>query len=666
MYSALLERNILDMFKVTGNKINFEIGDKAEYIKWYAKNLPLISKENSDFWRIHIDNGVQREITVYSSDQTGIITAKDDGIEIFYDTLVDENKNVYDIKLTVAMKGSDDYIECFCTVNNQSYVRVNEVQAPFIDLLTIADENKSSDTLYRPYGIGQKIPDVWNWAKKQHTEYMSADYNGIWAHATYPSPMSMAFLGIESKNHFLYLGRHDEKFRTCCMSVGASPRGDDDRLMLAVSQYPAVISSETIECGHTFISLMEGGWQEGSMLYEKWARESWFASPKIPDWINNMTGWQRIIMKHQYGEIFFKYDDLPRLYKEGAKFGLDTLLVFGWWKGCFDNNYPIYEVDDELGGEEALKKAITEIQTLGGRVILYNNGVLMDVATDYYKNIGHKISKKNINNVEYREFYQFSNNGTLLRNFGYKSFASACNATDEWKERLIKNAKQKLSFKPDSLFFDQMGGSNPIPCFDTSHKHKQRCDAEAIYKIENAKAVGELLDENTGMGTEIVVDAFTPYFHYYHGLWGSWYDDLSFPPLYRSVFPETIITNRLIHDEKEGFKKHLNFAFVNGLRFDVSVYRGRMMGISGLKEYSSYIKYLLELKDKYHKFFYEGKFTGSIERIAKKYSIWANHFESNDGENLCVFWNDTDEQKVFDFYDTKIKLETGEVSCYKF
>ena len=98
-----------------------------------------------------------------------------------------------------------------------------------------------------------------------------------------------------------------------------------------------------------------------------------------------MTGWQRVILKHQFGEIYFKYSDLPKLYKSGLSYGINTLMVFGWWKGRFDNGYPVYEPDPLLGGEDGLRAAIDEIHRLGGKVHLYTNGALIDVATDYYK-----------------------------------------------------------------------------------------------------------------------------------------------------------------------------------------------------------------------------------------------------------------------------------------
>ena len=59
--------------------------------------------------------------------------------------------------------------------------------------------------------------------------------------------------------------------------------------------------------------------------------------------------------------------------------------MFGWWKGRFDNGYPHYEPDEELGGAEKLKENIAKVRAMGGHVILYNNGILIDKKSDFYR-----------------------------------------------------------------------------------------------------------------------------------------------------------------------------------------------------------------------------------------------------------------------------------------
>ena len=182
------------------------------------------------------------------------------------------------------------------------------------------------------------------------------------------------------------MASHDEKMKICSLTAGTSPRHiDESRLFLTVSHYPAVRKGECVESGKTIFAVLDGDWRCGSALYRKFADSTFNKPNNTPDWVKNMTGWQRIILKHQFGEVFFKYSDLPQVYKDGVANGINTLMVFGWWKGRFDNGYPEYECDPELGGEEELKAAIDEIHRLGGKVHLYTNGSPIDIKTDFYK-----------------------------------------------------------------------------------------------------------------------------------------------------------------------------------------------------------------------------------------------------------------------------------------
>ena len=650
------------MYSITAGKLTFSISESADKASFSATDLVLSSVKDCDFFRIFLDNGIEREIAVLSKDQRGSVKAVDESTYIIsYDTLADEYGRVYDVKLNITVKCQENAMIFIPEITNGSEVRVNEIQCPFVELSAIASEDTSADILYRPVGLGERLPDPINQIRKQnHSEYMFADYEHVWRCATYPYPLSMAWLGIESGENFLYLGRHDEQLRTCAISVGASARKQPDSIVLTVSHYPAVLCGERVVCGESVFALLDGGWKRGADFYTKWAGER-FIQRQIPAWVQNMTGWQRIIMKHQYGKIYFKYKDLVTAYENGRKCGLDTLLVFGWWRGCFDNGYPIYEPDDALGGADELKWAIDEIHRRGGRVILYNNGVLLDVTTDYYKQIGERIEKKNIEGISYREYYAFADYGTMLRYFGHKTFSSACHANDEWKQKLVENAKIKLSFDPDSIFFDQLGGHLPRLCFDNRHKHGNRIDEDVKYKIENVGAVREIMPADKCIGTENVLDAMVGCFDFSHGCIYAGYKEYRFPSLFRYAFPDVVVTNRFAHDEKDSFRHELNFAFVNGLRYDVSIYRGRLIDVSGMPEYSEHLKNLLSLKEKYREYFYEGKFIGEDEQIDKPHFITANLFESPDGKRLLALWNESSNDYTVSAYGSGIRIGANEV-----
>ncbi|HBI74525.1 MAG TPA: hypothetical protein DDY59_15305, partial [Lachnospiraceae bacterium] len=109
------------------------------------------------------------------------------------------------------------------------------------------------------------------------------------------------------------------------------------------------------------------------------------------------------------------------------------------------------------------------------------------------------------------------------------------------------------------------------------------------------------------------------------------------------------------------YKLQLNYAFIMGYRFDVSIYRGRVIGIDGMSCYAAHIKKLIDLKDKYHRFFYEGKFVvNTIYPLPK--NVIMTEYEYED-ETLLVFMNKSHTSCTFEVPGRIISLEGDGVYC---
>ena len=633
-----------------------------------ADGFSPVLRENSDFWRVFLDTGEIRELSVYSHDQTpcGVQITEDCAVYT-YDRLTAEDGIPYSIWLEVTIRQVNGEIHYSAVIENHDDCIVNELQLPFIDAYDYGCD-PAAEVLYVPDGIGSRTPNLRQAISWCHTEYMSADYKSTWMTHTYPPTngrmLSMPWMGLQCGNRFLYFGEHNPEMRIVGLNAGIPPRHAKSALLFNLSHYPAVRKGERVETARSVIALFEGDWRDGAAFYKEWSEQTWVREQTIPEWVQHITGWQRIILKHQYGEIFWKYEDLPRLYEEGKKYGLNALLVFGWWKGRFDNNYPEYEADPALGGEEGLRAAIAEVQRRGGHVLLYTNGNLIDIKTDFYKTTGQRISHKDIDGNEYREHYKFSNDGTVLRNYGYKSFDTACHRTAEWKENLLRVTKLKLSFDPDSIFFDQLGCCLKL-CFDTTHPHGNRIDEDGMGRYENICAIREITPPEKAIGTEWVCDRYANLVDYIHGCGtGQTYTPAAFPDIYLHTFPGIHISNRFIHDDKDGFRDHLNYAFVYGLIFDVCIYRGRRCGIDGVPAYGEHVRYLLELKERYHDYFYHGRFASMFGEEVPA-CVRSAKFHGQNGY-IVTFWNTTDKNITFPLYGREISVAAKDVAVAEF
>lgn len=652
------------------NKLVFSLSEDASSAVWTLPGTDLRSTDRGDFWRIIADDGYHMEITVRSSLQKGSVVCEGSETVVTYDSLLSDEGIEINASLILTVRKTDGGLEFLSRIVNRGDVRINELEYPYVDMNRLVGERKD-DILYRPRGLGERIVNPWKALEEAHTEYMSSDYNEIKSTIMYPRPATMTWMGVQSGKYFLYIGKHDSRTHACCLLSAIQPReASEPRLVNAICQYPFATKGEDLTLSPVFVSMFEGDWRGGSDIYSSFARKTYFDPVTPRKWVQGMSGWQRIILRHQYGEIFFKYADLPRLYLEGKRYGLDTLLVFGWWKGRFDNGYPHYEIDEELGGEQGLKDAIAEVQRLGGHVILYNNGILIDKNTDFYREHSLDAPKKDIDGNEYLMNYKFENNGTYLRNYGYKTFVEACQATDVWYDTLEKNGRMKLSFDPDSIFYDQIGGVCRL-CFNKEHKHGPRPDDELHFRRENLDKLRSMLKDEQAIGTECTNDSVCGRVDYIHGCdYGNSYRATKnssvkghFPQMFRRSFPEIIMTNRFIHDCRKGWKNDLNHAFIQGFRYDVALFRCRKIGIGSMPEYGEHLEKIMKLKEEYSRFFYDraARYVCDTELSLPSEIKYCEYV--NGDERMFALRNDSEQAVTFTLFDKEITLEGYGITC---
>ena len=127
-------------YTLQSNQLIFSIQDDAVTCSWSAENLPTHSPENANFFRVFLDNGVEREIAVFSRDQSGHVTKDGEKLILTYDQLTDEFGRTYDVRLRIEVT-EDNGVFCFETEveNRSAEVRVNEIDCPYVELSVIAN-----------------------------------------------------------------------------------------------------------------------------------------------------------------------------------------------------------------------------------------------------------------------------------------------------------------------------------------------------------------------------------------------------------------------------------------------------------------------------------------------------------------------------------------------
>lgn len=651
---------------LTAGHLTFEINPEANRAAFVIEGAADRASRRSDFWRLILDDGLKSEIPVCSSMQTGHVTRKGKALVIEYDRLVSEYGDTYPIAFTVTVEQEDGLLKFTPAIQNRSEnTRVNECFCPLADFEQLCAD-KSKDALYLPEGLGRKIVDPWKALEDKVPSYYSHDERETFLHLHYPRA-TMGWYGVQSGRHFLYVARYDREFRHCFLTIRHRIHGGN--LMFGVEHFPMARPGESLTEPPTVIGLLDGDWRRGADRYRAWADRDFFQVRPKADWVKNLTGWQRIIMRSQYGEDYYKAEDLPDIYRKGAKYGIHTLFLFAWWKEGMDRGYPAY-TEPYPGAYKALSENIRKVQQMGGRVILECNCHFLDPRSDFYKEHGDLVKIIDINGNEVRPSFVYYGRGEFRETYGSVQFPIVCAGTQLWRDQVVGQLKMMGDMGADCVFADCYGGCPYQPCFNDRHEHGSRVDEEWIYHrkffdqaLEYCNAAGKVL------GTEVVTDIAASYTQFVHGLVNVNFKIRSeaFPQMFRYTFPEVITTERNIYCSEGDFAKQFKYALTTGVRLDAQLWVCRA-DLSRDTKYAEVIGFYTEHLDRYGEFFYDGRFT-VVDTSALPYYIKRGEFLSADGKRvLRILYNASDKPATAcgsDLAPDEMKFETFDTTAYR-
>ncbi len=622
-----------------------------------------ISVENCSAWKLIFKNDICLENPIFSEGQRCEVKADARSIQVEYSQLLYEDR-LLDIHLSYSVKFSDeskDELRWSIELENDEDIEIVEIWFPLISGFRSLSGDPSQDLLIWPHlAGGKKTKDPLNALGTEK----SWNGNVIDPHKMrmlYPGVASMSWFDICNEQEGLYLASYDRTLQSTCLNVMKHfeketfasnklkvqkfPFEDEEYLSLSLVKYPFIGRGENWKANCYVISLHQGDWHIASQKYRAWA-DTWMRKAEPPAWIaEDLVGWQIIILKSQYGEIFWRYSDIPGLFAEMKEAGITTFFVWGWHTGGMDNRYPEYELDPLLGGEEEFKRAIEKVKEMGGRVILYTQGRLLDLGTEFYRRIGHHISAKCLWGNEYHEFYPFSHHGTILTESNGKEFAIACPSNPEWLGVLLNQVELVKRLGASGMLFDQLGGTKPYLCFDSSHPHEKPSLAFGPNIVRNWEKIREAVkkpDPEFGVITELTTDVYTQQVDIVHGYgYGRRYD--SSPEIFRYTFPERIISCRQI---EVGDYEEVNFAFVYGLRFDIAIY-ALSSSLSEDPELAKYIKAIADIRRKYKNLLMKGTFVDEDGFEINDDRLLAKGYKASE-QMAILIWNPTTEGIEFE------------------
>ena len=526
-----------------------------------------------------------------------VVTADDTGLCLVYRGADVAGAGPIMVKVRWEADGRQ-ILGCMEIVNGGG-TRIDRVQFPCLPF----PEVESIDRLLVASAWGDEFP----WPVKTIRQYCAAGgleriYPGLQLEAIrhgddevayfYPAVLSMQFLTLYNQGRSVYLACYGEDGNT--LSLNAQAVGDG--LRLSVNHHPFLEhgSWRSPPCG---LAVLPGDWHAAADVYAGRMRDV-FRPPEHPRWMREeFHGWVQVMMHLENQEPLHRYRDLPSIFREAReKTGIGILHVCGWNGRGHDTRYPDYDPDHRLGTPDDLREAIRQIHALGGRVILYTNGRLVDPDSVFAREGGGD-----------RVCVDEHGQPHVERYFNSVAFRVACPACPEYGDYLAGQiGKLCGEYGADAVQVDQVSCNQALFCHDRRHPHLTPASNfleptdEMLRKIRRRH---QGVDPDSFTWIEGCSERFGRYYDVSqgHGEGGAGWEILGpVPELFSYVYPDFLVTGSCNSIDQ------LCHTFAQGKPFDLGVDR------LADPDYLALIRRLLAVRASYPDYFLRGIFRDDV------------------------------------------------------
>ena len=602
-------------YTIRNNNIEFSVDGKGNLLILKNTQTGQNYASGKPMWRLYFDRTDEKDIEVLASENQPVINQSDDHITVTYNDIKSRGKNVnFGLTLKIVLEKDELRFSSEIT-NNEMHTIVRELQYPLIGNCVVPPDHKLLTTMRGGHVYGKPVDDI---LAVPHS-YMGPDQKFRQMDIKYPIGVSANCFALIGENQGLYFGSHDATFQTTGHGLRVYPdeNGDFDQFEAGLYKYPNCMAGETWCNDANVVVPYSGDWHRTSSIYRAWAN-IWWEHREEPLWVKRMLGFQRVILKHQYGETLFPYTDFATRIKDaGESVGINVAFPFGWWSTGMDNGYPdcYYKTDASQGGDPAWKKAVSDYKKDGGKVLMYFNGKLIDTESEYYRNgDGKEVCLKNNSGIPFFEDYRFSGPGTFTGYYNERSFVVADPKNEKWRQKLVDMADRAIELGANSVFYDQLGYAEKICNWDVSKEFPVPDLCIIAGKAGALKKIHDYIDtkdKDFAIGTEHITDVTSQYVDYVHGLYnlGSWTikGNTNFIDWFRYTFPEVILAERDIDGVELNIEWLVNRSFLLGLRTNLQTFRLRGL-VTDLPHHQQYLATANQLRMKYCSLLLEGTY----------------------------------------------------------
>ena len=631
-------------------------------VDYHTGKLVLLSRNmdghnyagNSGLWRLYYNTPEQKEIEITAADATPQVSMERDTIRIDYSSL---GGKAFALHLRIWPEEGQLRFGA-ALENHEPHTVIRELQYPLIGHLQLPEGYKLLTTHTGGQLFDNPVRKIAN--VDTRALYMTPAQKFRQYDLQYPRNAASNCFAFTGEKDGLYFGSHDTSLQQTWHGLRAYPdegsighvTEDFKHLEAGFYRYPNAMCGDRWSNDASVIVPYTGDWTATSRIYRRWADTWWHHAP-VPQWVQDMTGWQRIIFKHQYGEYLRKYTDLPgRIARAGESVGCNAVLAFGWWKEGMDNGYPNYTIDDTQGGEQAWKQAIADYRKgsagtalpVKNRLLLYFNGRLIDVESDFYRcGSGSQVSNKDNTGREFTEHYKFTGEGTTLGYYDSRTFVIADMSKRLWRDQLVAWADRAMDYGADAVFYDQLGVAEEFPNWDLSREYPVQDIFTGRYKAEALKEIRDHIkakDPEFALGTEWLSDCTSQFCDFVHIVEFTALPE-SFPEWFRYTFPEVVWSDRCVRDDND-VPRRVNNTLLKGLRNDIEVFRCRGL-IDETPVYQQHLAQVNAIRHAFPELLLEGRYTATDGFRCTNPALTARSY--TEGNRMAVVVTNTGEKR---------------------
>ncbi|SMD11507.1 DUF6259 domain-containing protein [Pedobacter nyackensis] len=584
-------------------------------------------------------------------------------IQIRYPQLFTE-KGILNILAEVTVRIPKNSKESFWSMslsNQEDNCTIDDVRFPCFFGVYLGDTWKDDELVY-PYHSGEKILNPvesyekgsasigWRWQDYKYTYKAGAstaikDKDDLYFREFKYSPrLSMMWLDYYDQNGGLYMASYEDKPGMAAIRA-ETPGKDMPGMGFYMIKNPDLKKGQSWQSHNYSVALHPGDWHWAADQYRNWKHQSLqkYLKPYLtPDWFSKSPGLvAHYDFKYQNGSVVHRFKDLPRLLKEAKEMGLNHLLLSGWHVDGFDNGFPMYTPDPELGTEAEFIKYIKEVNDAGGHVMFYLNSRLFNMK---YTDLKDKIDLWAVKNEKGENRVEKYGNGNI-------SFAVMCPNYSGWQNQMF-NTIQYLVKKAGAhgIYLDQLGMGTPELCFNKAHHHEhdrwidgqmqllERVHQditvpEASEKDKQVAIIFEGASDNYGnYASGQLISTFS---HYFTG---------AFPELYRYTFPGQTLVD-MVYPSKNQVMRPVHISRVSKEMIDHSFLLGNYLWAYDLEEDNSfrndpemmaYLKQVISLRKAWLSKFANALFRDDLGLETGKSAIVAKHFDLQKGKLITV------------------------------